>query len=135
MKGSLFPHMSHAGGLQAGDISPSAALRGAERHGCLSVFVWSFELSITAEAVRWRERGAESTARHRLMATASDLLWGLPSAELEDKQLQQPCFSRLLAGKPSPGIPGVLPHAEALPAVLTCASQPRTPTDAANTSL
>lgn len=69
------------------------------------------------------------------MATASDLLWGLPSAELEDEQLQQPCFSCLPAGKPSPGIPGVLPHAEALPVVLTCASHSRTHTQAANPSL
>ena len=135
MKSSLFPRMSHARGLWAGDISPSAALGGAGHAGCPSAFVWSFVPSITAGTVRRGRRGAESTARHRPTATESDLLWRMPFGELEEEQPQQPCFSRLLAGKPSPGIPRVVLHAKALPAVATCASYPGTQAHAANTSL
>ena len=59
----------------------------------------------------------------------------MPFGEPEEEQPQQPCFSRLLAGKPSPGIPRVVLHAEALPAVATCASYPGTQAHAASTSL
>lgn len=131
MKSPLFPRLSHARGLRASDISPSAALGGAEHAGCPSVFVWSFVPSITAVTVRQGEQGAESTARHRPTATARDLLWGMPSGEPEEEQLQRSCFSRLRAGNPSPSIPG----AKALPAVGTCTSHPGTLAHVANPSL
>lgn len=76
MKSSLFPGVSHAHGLGPGDISPSAALGGAEDASCPSAFVWSFVPSITAGTVCRRGRGAGSAARRRPTAAASHALGG-----------------------------------------------------------
>lgn len=127
MKSALFPGVSHARGLRASDISPCAALGGADHAGCPSAFVWSFVPSITAGTVRRGARGTESTARHRPTATGSDLSGGDAIGEPGEEQPQQPCLSCLLAEEPSPGIPAAVPHAQALPAVATCARQPGTP--------
>lgn len=107
MKSALFPGVSHAHGLGPGDISPSAALGGAEDASCPSAFVWSFVPSITAGAVCRRGRGAGSAAGRRPTAAASHALGGMPSRQPEEEERpQQPRFSRLPTPLPASLKPG-----------------------------